>query len=187
MCKSLIEKLNLQLELSKVYFSPKSFIISSINAALPDIGVYTYDYKNNDFSKMRTRSGANIDIGEDLKPKLRNPNKNDFPILFQVQASSSYESFKVYHFVNIESTMIKNQCDVGLKKLSVYGDTKSDLATFNVNDGIGIFVTNFRNLETGKPAPEFLDVVRKSTERFYLTRNKVSVRADSKTLTFKSC
>ena len=168
----------------KVYFSPKSLIISNVNDPLPTVGVYTYDSAKYDFTKMRTRSDSQIVISEKLKPKLVNPKKGDFPIQFQVQATASYENFKVYHFENTQSKEIENQCDIGLEKLSVNGASRNKLASFNIGDKIDIIVTNFRNLGTGKPAPEFLGVIRKNTKMVHLVRNEIAVRESSETYEF---
>lgn len=167
-----------------MFFSPKSLIISSVNDPLPYVGVYTYDYQKYDFSKMRTRSDSQIVISDQLKPNLVSPKKEDFPIQFQVQATASYENFRVYHFESTQSMTIKSQCNIDLEKLSVNGDLKQKLAAFEIGDKIDIFVTNFRTLETGKPAPEFLDVIRNGTKTVYLIRNEVVVRESSEIFRF---
>ena len=159
------------------YFSPKEIIISSLKQKLNPIGVYTYDNKPlSDMSNIRTRSETKIKIDENLRPRLLSPEKSDFPIKFQIQTRGDFSDFKVHYIESLANLTIKKWCQVSDEKFTV--DTaKSDttITIFNVKSSLKVFLTNFRQMKNGLPAPEFLEVIQDNAQ-IKLIRNEIGIR-----------
>ena len=159
------------------YFSPKEIIISNLKQKLSPIGVYTYNNKPlSDLSNMRTRSETKIKIDENFRPRLLSPEKSDFPIKFQIQTRGGFKDFKIHHIESLANQTIKKWCQSLDTKLTVdTAKTDITITTFNIRSNLKVFLTNFRYMTSGLPAPEFLEAVQDNTQ-VKLIRNQVGIR-----------